>query len=113
MGDGSAVKVARVDNAASTSTGTFPSTGSVHVDDAFRFAAAAIVHPSTKPIAWRMQGDIGGAAAWQNLNAFATTSTGGVIVASTVAGVWTDIRIQVSGNDTTGNVTTRWNIIGQ
>lgn len=74
--------------------------------------SAAVVHASTKTIAWRLQGDIGNAGAWTNLNAAATTSTGSAIVTSTLSGVFTKVRVNVSGNNTTGNVTTYWHIVG-
>ena len=73
--------------------------------------SVAVVHPSTKPIAWKIQGDIAAAGAWTDLMD-AATSTGSVIVNSTLSGVFTNFRIFVTANATTGDVTTRWYVAG-
>jgi hypothetical protein len=101
-------KTRRIDNAASTSTGalaamTLGPVGSV---------SAAVIHDSTKQVAWKLQGDIGGVGAWEDLMV-ATSSTGVALAHSTAAGTWTNVRVNITANGSTGDVTSTWFVAGR
>jgi hypothetical protein len=104
-----------IGNGASTSTGTFTSatgatTGGVPIGPFTRFSIAC-VHPSTKQVAWKLQGAVGSADAWADL-IVATSSTGSTISTTTSNHVVSRIRINVTANGSTGDVTTLWHIAG-
>jgi hypothetical protein len=119
-------RVRAVTNLASTSTGTFPSTSTGNLTNGLDLyqvcgsVTANVSHGSTKDISWRMQGSLHGTH-WTNLNAAATTSTstGGAslpataAVNSTVAGLYNKVRIVVTANATTGDITTKWVVAGK
>lgn len=93
----------------STSTGTLPAAA---LDQVCSQVSANITHGSTKTIAWKMQGSLSGLH-WQDLNAAATTSTGTAAVLSTASGLFNRVRIVVTGNNTTGDVVTKWTVGGK
>ncbi len=101
-------RVRTITNSGSSSTGTF---GPKDLYGAYSAVRANINHPSTKPIAWKLQGSLAGVA-WQDLNYAATTSTGAQALSSTVAGRFSQVRVVVTGNDTTGDVVTTWAVAG-
>lgn len=106
-----------VTNAASTSTGSWPTSTQVDGRAYFSFGQAVqnvsvqFSHPSTKQVSWTVQGRIGGSSFWTDLMA-ATSSTGTGLVSSTVVAVVTQGRINVTANGSTGNVTSKWYVVG-
>lgn len=88
--------------AATTSTGN--STGIARFG--VGMSAASIFHVtsgSTKNIAFKAQGTVGQSGIWTDLMAATTGSTAGASINTTVALTFDAIRLNVTGNATTGN----------
>lgn len=103
-----------ISNGASTSTGVFGTstggTGSAIMGPFTKFGVG-VVHASTKQVSWKLQGSVGNSGGWVDLVA-ATSSTGSTVVATTAGIPVTRVRINVTGNGSTGNITSTWHVVG-
>lgn len=91
-----------------TSTGTLPE---VDLRQVVRDVEIAVSHPSTKPITWKAQGSLGDLF-YKDILAVDSTTTGTATFESAVTGLYNRVRIVITGNDTTGNITTTWTVGG-
>ena len=93
---------------------TSTSTGTLTAVDLYQVCGTVgwnVSHASTKQIAWKLQGSLAGLH-WADIMA-ATSSTGTVAGLSTAAGLWNQVRVVVTANGSTGNVTTKWTVGGK
>ncbi len=115
-------RVRSVNNAASSSTGRFPSTstgqlpanmpGGLDLYQVCGDVTVVVNHPSTKTVVWQLQGTLHGKD-WLDMLAVDSTSTGNASYNSALVGLVNRVRIDVSANNTTGNVTTTWTVAGR
>ena len=100
------------------SSATGQSTGYAQFGEGMGIATVRVNHPSTKIIGWNAEVMLGPIASntgapWQTIISASSSTADGVKNTTSTGIVFDKVRINITSNETTGNVTTTWWVLAR